>query len=148
MEHDMAIRRMYRHAAWLPIVMVDMLAGCSAGTSPAPQTATAAGAGARLYEGNCISCHQQDARGIPGVYPSLVGSPVVVGDPRELARWVVKSVRPPSMPAGRYPTAMPNFGWMKAADAAALFTYLRSSFGNTAAAVDEATVLQALAGSP
>jgi mono/diheme cytochrome c family protein len=101
-----------------------------------------------MYEGNCISCHQQDARGIPGVYPSLVGSPVVLGDPHELARWVVKGVRPPSMPVGRYPTAMANFGWMKAADAAVLFTYLRSSFGNAAPPVDADTVSQALGASP
>jgi mono/diheme cytochrome c family protein len=35
---------------------------------------------ARLDDANCIACHSQDARGIPGVYPSLVGSPVVLGD--------------------------------------------------------------------
>jgi hypothetical protein len=39
---------------------------------------------------------------------------------------------------------MPQFGWMKAPDAAALFTYLRSHFGNSAPAVDAATVAGAL----
>jgi len=33
---------------------------------------------------------------------------------------------------GRYATAMPKFGWLNDADAAALLTYLRSSFGNRA----------------
>jgi mono/diheme cytochrome c family protein len=100
--------------------------------------------GARIYNGNCIACHQPDARGIPGVYPSLVGSPVLLGDQRELALWVVKGRRPPSLPAGRYPTTMLKFEWMKPGDAAALFTYVRSNFGNAGPPVDPAAVAQAL----
>jgi mono/diheme cytochrome c family protein len=110
----------------------------SAGGSPAAQL------GGRIYDGNCVPCHQQTGAGIPGVYPTLVGSPVVLGDPGELARWVLKGQRPPAMPAGRYPTQMLQFGWMKPADAAALFTYLRSNFGNSAPPVDAAAVAKAL----
>jgi mono/diheme cytochrome c family protein len=139
---------MDRHAAWLPIVTLGGLVGCSAGTSDIPQSAVAglpaADTGARIYSGSCVACHQQDARGIPGVYPSLVGSPVLLGDPSQLALWVIKGRRPPSMPLGRYPTVMIQFGWMKAQDAAALFTYLRSNFGNAAPPVDAATVAQVL----
>jgi mono/diheme cytochrome c family protein len=134
--------------AWLPIATLGVLAGCSAHTSTAPQTGSEADStaqtGTRLYNGNCIACHQQDGRGIPGVYPSLVGSPVLLGDEKELALWVIKGERPPSMPAGRYPTMMVKFGWMKPGDAAALFTYLRSSFGNAAPPVDPVTLAQAL----
>jgi mono/diheme cytochrome c family protein len=105
---------------------------------------SAAEVGARLYSGNCVPCHQQTGLGIQGVYPSLAGSPVVLGDPAQLALWVVKGQRPASMPAGRYPTQMLQFGWMRPADAAALFSYLRSSFGNAAPPVDAATVAKAL----
>jgi mono/diheme cytochrome c family protein len=128
---------MYRHAAWLPIVILSGLGGCSGGLSTSDT-------GARIFNGNCIACHQQDARGIPGVYPSLVGSPVLLGDPKELALWVIRGRRPSSMPAVRYSTTMLQFGWMKDQDAAALFTYLRSHFGNAAPPVDAATVAQAL----
>jgi hypothetical protein len=69
---------------------------------------------------------------------------VVTGDPAELTRWVMQGQRPHSMPAGRYSTQMLQFGWMKPADAAALFSYLRSNFGNSAAPVDAATVAKAL----
>jgi len=100
--------------------------------------------GARLYYDNCRACHLEDARGVPAVYPSLVNSPVILGDPTELTLWVIKGQRPASMPAGRYPTVMNQFGWMKPAEAAALFTYLRSSFGNSAPAVDASTVSRAL----
>jgi mono/diheme cytochrome c family protein len=110
----------------------------------APGITDMAQAGERIYSGNCVPCHQQTGAGIPGVYPSLAGSPVVVGDPAQLALWVIKGQRPVSMPPGRYATQMLQFGWMKPADAAALFTFLRSNFGNTAPSVDAATVAKAL----
>jgi mono/diheme cytochrome c family protein len=132
-------------------MLAGALAACSPGSVPAGgATATGAGAssaaevGARIYDGNCVPCHQPGGVGIPGVYPSLAGSPVVVGKPAELALWVIKGQRPSSMPAGRYSTQMLQFGWMQPADAAALFSYLRSSFGNSAPPVDAATVAKAL----
>ena len=119
--------------------------GASTATAAASDAGpSAAEFGARIYSGNCVPCHQQNGVGIPSVYPSLAGSPVVVGDPAQLALWVIKGQRPPSMPAGRYPTQMLQFGWMKPADAAALFSYLRSNFGNSAAPVDAAAVAKAL----
>jgi mono/diheme cytochrome c family protein len=144
------------------LLLAGVLAACSAKKKPGePQASsgapaataaaaasnagpTAAEVGARIYSGNCVPCHQQTGMGISGVYPSLAGSPVVLGDPAELARWVIKGQRPPTMPAGRYPTQMLQFGWMKPADAAALFSYLRSSFGNSAAPVDAAAVAKSL----
>jgi mono/diheme cytochrome c family protein len=111
-----------------------------ASSSGAPSTEV----GERIFNGNCVACHQQGGVGIPGVYPSLAASPVVLGDPAELARWVIRGQRPPSMPVGRYPTQMLQFGWLKPADAASLFTYVRSHFGNSAAPVDAATVAKAL----
>ena len=144
------------------LVLAGALAGCSAkkkpgqpqatSDAPAAMAAVAAGGagpsaaevGARIYSGNCVPCHQQTGMGIAGVYPSLAGSPVVLGDPAQLARWVIKGQRPLSMPAGRFPTQMLQFGWMKPADAAALFSYVRSNFGNSAAPVDAAAVARAL----
>jgi mono/diheme cytochrome c family protein len=127
--------------------------GAAQATGAAPTAgASAAGvsaagsrvAGRRIYDANCVPCHQQNGMGIPGVYPSLAGSPVVLGDPTELTLWVIKGQRPRSMPAGRYPTQMLQFGWMKPTDAAALFTYMRANFGNSASPVDTAAVAKAL----
>jgi mono/diheme cytochrome c family protein len=153
-----------RRAASFLTAAAAMLCGliaCSAGSGPgagaaapaalatpaaaaAEHAAVADDTGARIYNGNCIPCHQQNGNGIPNVFPSLAGSKVVTGDPEVLALWVMKGVRPAILPAGRYPTAMQQFAWLKDKDAAALFTYLRSSFGNAAAPVDAATVAQAL----
>jgi mono/diheme cytochrome c family protein len=120
-------------------------AGASTASAAASDTGpSTAEVGARIYSGNCVPCHQQNGVGIPSVYPSLAGSSVVLGDPAQLALWVIKGRRPPSMPAGRYPTQMLQFGWMKPADAAALFSYLRSNFGNSAAPVDAAAVARAV----
>jgi mono/diheme cytochrome c family protein len=125
------------------------MSGAQAPAAAAPAgngaSTTAAEVGARIYSGNCVPCHQPTGSGIPGVYPSLAGSAVVIGDPAELALWVIKGQRPAAMPVGRYPTQMLQFGWMKPADAAALFTYLRSNFGNSAPPVDAAAVAKVLA---
>jgi mono/diheme cytochrome c family protein len=138
---------------WTTLALTGALAACSANTPTGPVASGAAGApsapdaaatGSRLYSGNCVPCHQQSGTGIPGVYPSLAGSPVVLGDPGALALWVIKGQRPVSMPPGRYPTQMLQFGWMTPADAAALFSYLRTNFGNSAAPVDAAAVEKAL----
>jgi aldose sugar dehydrogenase len=140
---------MYRRAPAFLIMML-IAAACSGpgadapGAGPKNTPAAAADLGASLYGGNCAACHQQDARGVPGVYPSLVGSPVLLGEPKALVRWVIEGRRPPSMPTGRYSTVMTQFGWLKAGDASALLTYLRSHFGNAAPPVDAATVTQAL----
>lgn len=122
------------------------LAGCSPGTPPADSAAAASdrGAGARIFRGNCIGCHQSSGFGIPGLYPSLAGSPVVLGDPVPLALWVVRGQRPPGMPVGRFPTVMPKFVWLNPEEVAALLTYLRSEFGNAAAPVTAASVAQVL----
>jgi mono/diheme cytochrome c family protein len=123
-----------------------MVAGlCAACSQHSTDTVTAAPAdrGAQIYTQNCLPCHRDNGEGVPTVYPSLKGSPAVLGDPIELAQWVLSQKRPASIPAGRYSTQMLLFGWMKDDDAAALLTYIRSSFGNTAPAVDAATVAKA-----
>jgi len=134
-------------AVSLPRVFVVLLAAAAGACTHggAPQAgAGAADRGAQLFSGGCVACHQADGHGIANVYPNLEGSAVVLGDPAVLARWVIKGERPQSMPPGRYAALMPAFGWLKDADAAALLTYIRSSFGNHATAVDAAAIARAL----
>ncbi len=119
-----------------------LLAGCG-NSETAPQSLLPADLGARLYSQNCVPCHREDGAGVPSVYPPLAGSPVVQGDPVQLAQWVLSGKRPPTMPPGRYSTQMLLFGWMKDPDAAALLTYVRSHFGNDAPPLDAATVAKA-----
>jgi mono/diheme cytochrome c family protein len=120
-----------------------LLAACQP-SSPNPKASAAADAGAdrgaALYAQNCAPCHRENGEGVPKVFPSLSGSPAVLGDPAELAQWVLSQKRPASIPAGRYPTQMLLFGWMSDADAAAVLTYVRSHFGNSAPPVAAALI--------
>jgi mono/diheme cytochrome c family protein len=129
----------------VPLGLLSLVAGCQQSNSTAPSgasvpAAAAADRGAALYAQNCVPCHRDNGEGLPKVFPSLSGSPAVVGDPIELAAWVLSQKRPASIPAGRYPTQMLLFGWMSDPDAAALLTYIRSHFGNSAPPVDAAMI--------
>jgi mono/diheme cytochrome c family protein len=121
-----------------------MLLGACQQSSPGKGLSAAADSGAdrgaALYAQNCVPCHHENGEGVPKVFPSLSGSPAVLGDPFELAQWVLSQKRPASIPAGRYPTQMLLFGWMSNEDAAAVLTYIRSHFGNSAAAVTPALI--------
>jgi mono/diheme cytochrome c family protein len=125
--------------------MLAFAAACSRPSSDAsqPSGGAAKDRGAQTYTQNCLPCHRENGRGVRNVYPSLAGSPAVLGDPGELARWILSQKRPDTIPAGRYPTQMLPFGWMKDADVAAVLTYIRANFGNAAPPVDAATVAQA-----
>ena len=130
----------------LPLGLLGFAAACQQSATPAAGVRAAAGPadrGADLYAQNCLPCHREAGEGVPTVYPSLKGSAAVSGDPVELAQWVLSQRRPASIPAGRYPTQMLLFGWMKDEDAAALLTYIRKNFGNTAPPIDAVTIAQA-----
>jgi mono/diheme cytochrome c family protein len=118
------------------------LGACSpAANEPgAPVPPAADDLGKVLYSQNCVPCHRDDGKGVAGVYPSLAQSPVANGDPAQLVGWVLAGKRPASMPAGRYSAQMLQFGWMKDAQAAAVLSYVRSHFGNSAPPLDAATV--------
>jgi alcohol dehydrogenase (quinone), cytochrome c subunit len=120
-----------------------LAAACSQQPGGARRGADMEDRGAQIYLQNCVPCHKENGAGVRKVYPSLAGSPAVLGDAGELARWILSQKRPDSIPAGRYPTQMLAFGWMKDADVASLLTYIRSSFGNAAPPVDAATIAQA-----
>jgi mono/diheme cytochrome c family protein len=129
----------------LPAMCVTAILGAC---SQQPASVSAASAppaerGKQVYAQNCVPCHRENGEGVPTVYPSLAGSPAVLGDPVELAQWILSQKRPATIPTGRYPTQMLLFGWMKDADAAALLTYIRASFGNSAPPVDADTVAKA-----
>ncbi|MCL4144446.1 UNVERIFIED_CONTAM: hypothetical protein GTU68_052849 [Idotea baltica] len=36
--------------------------------------------GERVYAANCMSCHQKEGQGIPGMFPAIAGSDIVNGD--------------------------------------------------------------------
>ncbi|MEA3141631.1 MAG: hypothetical protein QOK23_3800 [Gammaproteobacteria bacterium] len=141
------LRKLWQPSRW-PLLLCPIIVACSsssnpAGPEPGAPAANSADRGEVLYLQNCAPCHREKGEGVPNVYPGLSGSAAVRGDPIELAQWILSQKRPATIPPGRYPTQMLLFGWMKDQDAAALLSYIRSNFGNSAPPVDSALIARA-----
>ena len=105
--------------------------------------------GGAVFSGRCAACHQATGRGVPGVFPPLVGSEYVTGDPARLARLVLRGLTGPVTVAGAtFNGAMPAWAdQLKDAEVAAVLTYVRSNFGNGAGEVDAGLVARERAAS-
>ena len=79
--------------------------------------------GETVYQANCSACHGATGAGIPGVFPAMTGSPIVLGDVADHIDIIVN---------GRAGTAMGSFkGLLNDIDIAAVTTFERNSFGNS-----------------
>jgi len=86
--------------------------------------------GTTLYARNCAACHQANGRGIPGAFPALAGSALVLGAAPEAAEVLLK---------GR--GGMPDFsGSLDDVEIALVLSYARASWGNRAGPVSDAEV--------
>lgn len=113
----------------------------TAQADPDPDTRTMK-AGANIYADECSGCHTANGKGTPGLFPSLSHSPVVQQtDPTSLLRVVLRgalSVGTEKAPTG---AGMPEFGWLLQDDqVAAVLTYIRNSWGNSAPPVSASEV--------
>ncbi|MDB6079372.1 MAG: hypothetical protein JWO82_3119 [Akkermansiaceae bacterium] len=94
----------------------------------------------------CTACHGMDGKGTPAgpslMAPPLAKSPIVTGDPAVLALAVLKGIAKENN--GTYLAAMAPMAAAISDDAklAALLTYLRNSFDNSAPAVNAAEAAQ------
>lgn len=89
--------------------------------------------GEQVYATYCTACHQANGQGIPGAFPSLVGSPLVLEDVDGHIDMVMN---------GTPGTAMQAFSTqLNDADLAAVITYERNAWGNdTGDSVQPSTV--------
>lgn len=86
-------------------------------------------AGEKVYKSKCTVCHKDAGTGMPPAFPSLVGSPVVTGDPATQIAQIISGKN-----------AMPPFGHLSDQDIAAVVTYTRNSWGNDTGVVQPADV--------
>jgi len=84
----------------------------------------------------CSACHQPNGAGLPGAFPPLAGSEWLVGDPSIPIAIVLHGMTGPITVKGAQFNGM-MMPWASLSDAqiAAILTYERSSWGNSAAAV-------------
>ncbi|MGK2864144.1 MAG: c-type cytochrome, partial [Chitinophagaceae bacterium] len=104
-------------------------------------------AGKEIYtrEGYCVTCHQPDGKGLEASgFPPLIGSQWVIGNEERLIKLVLKGMHGPIEVNGKnYPGQVPMTpfeGMLKDEEIAAVLTYLRNSFGNSASDVSPAKV--------
>ncbi len=83
--------------------------------------------GKQLYLNYCASCHKENGRGVAEVFPSLVGSSLVNGDPKSLVTLVLKGKN-----------QMPAFGFLSNLEAAEILGYIRTNWGNQASEITSA----------
>jgi mono/diheme cytochrome c family protein len=118
------------------------LAGCEAFVHDgAPQEVAVAaeggGAGASVFNAKCAACHQMNGQGIPNVFPPLAGSTLVTGDPVLSIRIVLHGFNGPIERDGKKFNGVmqPWKNDLTDQEIADVLTYVRSSWGNAAAAV-------------
>jgi mono/diheme cytochrome c family protein len=93
--------------------------------------------GSRVYLDNCNACHRLDGSGANRTFPSLAKNEAVnAKDPISLIRIVLAGSSMPSTQTAPSAFAMPDFGWrLSDAEVADVLSFVRSSWGNHAAAV-------------
>jgi len=96
----------------------------------------------------CITCHQANGQGIPGVYPPLAGSEWVNGPEDRIIRILLDGLKGTVKVEGKEfnSAAMPSFGSagfnFSDEKIAAVLTYVRQEWNNKSPAVDPAKVAQ------
>ena len=78
--------------------------------------------GEKIYNANCVACHQATGKGMPPAFPPLAGSKVVLGASDQQIG-VLLNCRPG--------TAMQAFAQLSNSEIAAVITFTKNSFGNS-----------------
>jgi cytochrome c oxidase subunit 2 len=92
--------------------------------------------GEQVYGTSCAACHQAGGEGIAGVFPSLIGSPMVLGDIQAHIDIIMN---------GKAGTAMQAFaGQLNDVDVAAVTTYERNAWGNDTGDVVQPAAIKAV----
>lgn len=122
-------------------VPTEPAAAAAAPETDAAAPAAAAADGKEVYGRICVACHQADGAG-NAAFPPLAGSDYATGDAGRAIKIVLHGLSGPVTVAGKpFNGAMPAWGGaLNDAEVAAVLTYVRSSWGNAAPAIDAAEV--------
>lgn len=77
--------------------------------------------GEGVYATNCVACHQTNGQGIPGIFPALAGSDIVLNDKPKNIEILMEGVQG---------AAMNSFDYLSEVELAAVITYTRQAWGN------------------
>lgn len=101
--------------------------------------------GEKVYIAQCAQCHQNEGKGVAGVYPPLAESSWVLGHQEVLARILINGMNGKVLVLGKtYNGNMPAFGPsglnLKPKQIAGVLTYIRQEWGNSASDITEDTM--------
>jgi cytochrome c553 len=101
--------------------------------------------GARLYTQHCSQCHGVNGQGQAGAYPALAGNPrVTQANTQNLIQTLLYGGYPAATAGNPRPFGMPAFVLhLNDAQSAAVLSFVRSAWGNTAAPVATIDITQA-----
>ncbi|HEV3156989.1 MAG TPA: cytochrome b N-terminal domain-containing protein [Candidatus Baltobacteraceae bacterium] len=118
-------------------------------SAPAGGTpASSAAKGAAIFAQNCSGCHGAAGLGQASIFPPLAKNAVVTGDKSKLVGILLNGLNGPVDVNGtKFNGSMPAWkGQLSNADIAAVATYIRASWGNSASPVAETDVTAAASG--
>lgn len=100
--------------------------------------------GKLVYDTLCLNCHQPEGQGLPGIYPSLIRSDWVSGDPQRLIKILLHGLNGAIHVNGAEfkqvaPLPMPPMG-LDDQQMADVLNYVRANFGNRAGDIQPAQV--------
>ena len=117
--------------------------GAAASASPSSSTVPAIAAdGAKVFNDNCSSCHGAHGQGMAGAFPPLAINPVVLGNAKNVIHIVKYGLQGKIAVLGHpFNGVMPAWkSQLSDAELAAVISYVRASWGNTASPVSEADI--------
>jgi mono/diheme cytochrome c family protein len=92
--------------------------------------------GKEIYIKHCMTCHQVDGVGAQNMIPPLIKTDYVLGDKQRLIKILLNGLQGEIKVNGdMYSGEMPSQAILKDDEIAAVLTYVRKSFGNSASAV-------------
>lgn len=99
--------------------------------------------GKQVYDRNCVACHQANGQGLPPTFPALAGSAIVNGPNFDASGKLVPDSHVDRVFNGK--NMMPAWkGTLNDVDIAAVITYERNSWGNTAGDLVQPSQIKAL----
>ncbi len=91
------------------------------------------GNGKKVYQKNCLTCHQANGGGVPKMNPPLINAAFVKGDAQKLIQWLLLgSTQKIPIDGKYYSNNMPAQATLKDQDIADVLTYIRNNFKNKA----------------
>ena len=120
------------------------VAGIDSDPAIADNPSALVSAGSTIFAANCATCHQANGSGISEAVPPLVGSRYVTGSAETPVQILLHGIKGRIEVAGNsYDGRMPRFGeTLTDQEIAAVVSYIRQQWGNSAAFVEPAFVAQ------